>query len=29
MGADRRTFLKTATLGAAGVALGNPLTMGQ
>ncbi|MCS5659593.1 MAG: membrane dipeptidase [Dehalococcoidia bacterium] len=29
MGADRRTFLKTATLGAAGVALGNSLTMGQ
>ena len=29
MGANRRTFLKTAMLGAAGVALGNPLTMSQ
>ena len=29
MQTDRRTFLKTATAGAAGIALGNPLVIGQ
>ena len=29
MGSNRRTFLKTATFGAVGVALGNSFTMGQ